>query len=360
MFKFPDSARFKESVSKSFDVIQSGAYEDEEANSVIESSSKFSKTYCSSREKGYSPDESIRFALSRLKDVSLISPKQIKLLDPSLLKGNPCFKAYRKVKGCQDGSLCFVWLCYKKGEVFVMDEKEVKGFQDKERLGYFDEDVSFPAILDGDVPWMSIIPHEILSMKGPLEKAKGTVVTYGLGLGYFAFMASIKDEVKDVYIVENDPSAIEVFKKHLLPSFPNQEKIHIIEGDALRKDILKEVPEKVDFVFADLYHNADDALLMYPTLLRNEVEGVEYSYWIENSILLYFRRFLAAYLYERAVEGYEDDAYQSADSYDDRIMASLHKALSKDEIKDPKDIESFLGFEMCKKICKKMIIEGRD
>lgn len=80
---------------------------------------------------------------------------------------------------------------------------------------------------------MSVVLSEIESMKEPLERAAGKVITYGLGLGYYTFMASEKEDVESVTVVELNPHMISLFKKKLLPHFPHKEKVHIIEGDAL-------------------------------------------------------------------------------------------------------------------------------
>ena len=43
---------------------------------------------------------------------------------------------------------------------------------------------------------MSLKPNEIETMEQPIENANGNILVYGLGLGYFAFMASQKNSVK--------------------------------------------------------------------------------------------------------------------------------------------------------------------
>jgi predicted methyltransferase len=75
---------------------------------------------------------------------------------------------------------------------------------------------------------MTLLPNETVTTKPAIDKAHGKVLTYGLGLGYFAFMASAKHEVDSVTIVERSADVIELFKTWLLPYFPNKDKIRIV------------------------------------------------------------------------------------------------------------------------------------
>lgn len=75
-------------------------------------------------------------------------------------------------------------------------------------------------------------PSEIETMRAPIEEATGRVVTFGLGLGYFAYMVSEKPDVTSLDIVERSEEAIALFERNILPQFPNKEKIRIIRSDA--------------------------------------------------------------------------------------------------------------------------------
>ena len=79
---------------------------------------------------------------------------------------------------------------------------------------------------------MAVKPSEIETMRAPIEEATGRVVTFGLGLGYFAYMVSEKPDVTSLDIVERSEEAIALFERHILPQFPNKEKIRIIRSDA--------------------------------------------------------------------------------------------------------------------------------
>ena len=66
---------------------------------------------------------------------------------------------------------------------------------------------------------MTITPNEIETMKEAVDKASGNVLTFGLGLGYYAYMVSEKENVESVTIVDSNEDVIDLFKKYVLPQF---------------------------------------------------------------------------------------------------------------------------------------------
>ena len=100
------------------------------------------------------------------------------------------------------------------------------------QIGFFRERFAYPAVEQDGREWMAVKPSEIETMRAPIEEATGRVVTFGLGLGYFAYMVSEKPDVTSLDIVERSEEAIALFERHILPQFPNKEKIRIIRSDA--------------------------------------------------------------------------------------------------------------------------------
>jgi hypothetical protein len=134
---------------------------------------------------------------------------------------------------------------------------------------------------------MSVKPNEVETMKAPLASSHGKVLTLGLGMGYFTFHASQKANVDSVTVVERDPDVISLFKEHILPQFPNKEKIRIIQADAFVY-MEKELPQtRFDYFFADLWHDPSDGLPLYLRLRRmqKQLGGTDWDYWIEPSLL---------------------------------------------------------------------------
>lgn len=154
-------------------------------------------------------------------------------------------------------------------------------------LGFFEECFSFPSVMQSGREWMAIKPNEIETMRAPLAGAHGRVLTYGLGLGYFTYMAAAKESVSSVTVVERDEQVIALFCDEILPQFSHPEKVRVIHADAL--DYAAHDAKKIDydFVFADLWHDTGDGLPLYLRLKKAERTDCRttYAYWIEDQLL---------------------------------------------------------------------------
>ena len=210
--------------------------------------------------------------------------KTFTLLNPEVYENDPYRKTV-KLPAVTDGEWEFYEGRYNPYEAFVYnDPVRYPDGSVIPKIGFFDREYTYPAVRQGGREWMLITPNEIETMKKPIERAFGNVVTYGLGLGYFAFMASEKENVSSVTVVERDRKVIRLFKEHILPQFPHKDKIRIVNEDAL---IYAEGENHHDFVFADIWHDPSDGCDLYLKLKSLEREGVCYAYWIEDTLKLY-------------------------------------------------------------------------
>ena len=158
-------------------------------------------------------------------------------------------------------------------------------------LGFFSGEFQYPVILENGQEWMLVTPNEICTTKPAVRSARGDVVTFGLGLGYFPYLASLKEDVHCITIIEKDPSAIRLFQEHILPQFEHREKIRLINADAfafLDKDMSR---MSVDFAYVDIWHDAGDGVPLYLRCNKYEKQfpGTEFQYWIEDTMLSYLR-----------------------------------------------------------------------
>ena len=148
----------------------------------------------------------------------------------------------------------FYTLSYQPFEPFIWRDITIdNNFTETPQVGYFSTPFSCPAIRQGGQEWMSVKPNEVETMRLPIEQAHGKVLTLGLGLGYFTFMAAIKPQVESVTVVERDPGVIKLFREHILPQMACRDKIRIIESDALQYMEHGADKEKFDFCLADLW-----------------------------------------------------------------------------------------------------------
>lgn len=213
-------------------------------------------------------------------------------LDPEEFKRNPYYCTVR-FPACKRGDWELRMEHYAPYEPFACGHPIITDeFRQIPQVGYFRERFSFPAILENGVEWMTLTPNEIRTMEEPIGAAHGNVLTLGLGLGYFAFMVSEKQEVDSVTVVEKNPDVIALFRELLLPQFPNREKIRIIEADALAYLKHDGKRQGFDFVFADLWHDQSDGLDLYLKLRKMEelLPSAVFSYWIEPTLLATLRQ----------------------------------------------------------------------
>ena len=158
-------------------------------------------------------------------------------------------------------------------------------------LGYFTEEFSYPVVLEDGREWMLVTPNEVETIRPAVKAAHGQVVTFGLGLGYFPYMASLKPEVEQVTVVELDERVIDLFSTYILPQFPYPEKVRLVCMDAF--DYLDRVMpgEVFDYAYADIWHDAGDGVPLYLRFNKYEKRFPEtkFDYWVEETMLSYLR-----------------------------------------------------------------------
>ena len=205
----------------------------------------------------------------------------------------------------------------------------------KINLAYFDQDYNYPSISLFSNEWMSLNPYEIRTMETSIITARGKVLTLGLGLGYYAYMVHLKEEVKEVHIVEMDKGLIDVFNEYLLPLFPYKEKIHIHKADAF--SYIQTIEDRdYDFIFSDLWHDVSDGLSMYLKLKPyfNNFKQTQCSYWIEGSIVTYLRLLVIGVM--------KDEYYKQDNDYND-IQLLIKNKLVRYTIRNSADLDSLLS-----------------
>ena len=208
-------------------------------------------------------------------------------LEPEKYLNNPYYKNI-KIPDVKDGDWEFKNECYPayRGVIsadMIIDED----FTEVPPLGFFEEDFPFPAVLEGGNEWMTLTPVDLDTSEDAIAAARGRVVTFGLGLGYFAYMASEKPEVESVTVVELSPKVIELFERHILPQFPHREKIKIVNADAFEYAEGIMPSESFDFAFVDTWRDASDGAPMYKKMkaLEHLSPTTEFSYWIESFLI---------------------------------------------------------------------------
>ncbi len=154
-------------------------------------------------------------------------------------------------------------------------------------LGFFEEEFRFPAVLEGGNEWMTLTPVDIDTCDEAINAAQGKVITFGLGLGYYAYMVSNKADVSSVTIIEKSEEVIKLFQEYILPQFSHPEKLRIISADAFEYAENNMPAEKYDIAFVDTWRDASDGAPMYKRMkaLEHLSPNTKFLYWIENFLI---------------------------------------------------------------------------
>ena len=160
-------------------------------------------------------------------------------------------------------------------------------FREVPPLGFFTEDFEFPAVLEDGNEWMTLTPVDLDTCEDAIAAAHGRVVTFGLGLGYYAYMTARKPEVESVTVVEKSEDVIKLFETYIQPQLECADKIRIVNEDAFLYAKHTMSSEKFDYAFVDTWRDASDGAPMYERMkaLEHLSPDTEFSYWIENFLI---------------------------------------------------------------------------
>lgn len=231
---------------------------------------------------------------------------------------NPYYKNIAPKDAVKDGSWEIKWEFYPPYRAAIGADMIIKdSFAEIPPIAFFEEGFSFPAVLEDGNEWMTLTPVDVDTCENEIEKAHGKVVTFGLGLGYYTYMVSEKDNVASITVVEKSQNVIRLFEKHILPSFPHKEKVKIVNADAFEYAEKVMPTEKFDYAFVDTWRDASDGLPMYEKMKKLEhlSPATEFDYWIENFIISRKR----ALRFEALWELYEGGSENAPKSYKEFI-----------------------------------------
>ena len=241
----------------------------------------------------------------------------VRILDINKYTENPYYKNVG-FDDVQDGAWEIKWEYYPPYRAAICDDMIINDdFSEVPPLGFFTEGFRFPAILEDGNEWMTLTPVDVDTCENAIAAARGKVITFGLGLGYYAYMVALKSEVESVTVVEKNPKVIELFKKHILPSFPCPAKINIVNCDAFEYAEYVMPIESYDYAFVDIWRDASDGTPIYDKMKKLEELSpqTKFDYWIENFLISHKRASRFANLYE----AYEKNLPNAPQSYDEFI-----------------------------------------
>lgn len=229
----------------------------------------------------------------------------VRLLDRKKYENDPYYKNI-KLTDIKDGNWEIKWESYAPYRAVICDDMIMNDdFSEIPPLGFFTEEFRFPAVLEGGNEWMTLTPVDLDTSEEAIKAAAGKVVTFGLGLGYYAYMVSEKEAVESITVIEKSPDVIRLFKKHILPQFPHKEKVKIVEADAFEYAEKQMPSEHFDIAFVDTWRDASDGAPMYKKMkaLEHLSPNTKFLYWIENFLISRLRAEKFEELWEQVENG---------------------------------------------------------
>ena len=213
-------------------------------------------------------------------------------------------------------------------------------------IGTVDHQFKFPNIKENGSAWMSITPNEIFTMQKPIEDASGKVLTLGCGMGYFAYMAALKDSVEHVTIIEKQPEVIELFNTFILPQFSCKDKITVIQADAF--DVMEALADgEYDYCFVDIWKgNTDTVPYLKMKRLCNRFRKTSLSYWIEDALIATIIGFVYMIILEEFYKNQNIDAPQVSELPEDESykLEYLKDLLRDAEITRPDHVDYYMDY----------------
>ena len=173
--------------------------------------------------------------------------------------------------------------------IFAYKEKrrDLETFKQINSYCVCDKSLHLPGIVEGDsmICWMTVEPFEINTFEDFIKMAKGNVLLLGCGLGYVAYMLSLKEDVEQIVVVDNNSDIIKLFEENILIQFEQKNKIQVIQSDALEYMNNNNL-NSFDYVNVDIWRDSRDMLLSYLPCLEIEklYPRVSFSYWLKESI----------------------------------------------------------------------------
>ncbi len=214
------------------------------------------------------------------------------LLDTAPYVSDPFYSALGMPEG-RMGRWSFEKRVCRPYEAFVYSDpvtvRDGSAFRVTPRIGFFAEPYPYPAVLENGREWMTLMPNETNTTAPALGAAHGDVLTFGLGLGYFACSALMRPQVRSVTVVERSSEVAELFSQFVLPKFGSSDRLTVVCADAFEYAERNYAPGRFDFVFADIWHDPSDGVGLWRRFkaLERLMPGADYSYWLEDTLKLY-------------------------------------------------------------------------
>lgn len=159
----------------------------------------------------------------------------------------------------------------------------LRALNDSMQLRALDKPLDTRILMKDNEVWMMNTPSESNTIDPIAAKVHGRVLTFGLGIGYFVYMAMLNPHVTAIDVVEVDLNVITYFNAVIRPYLPQTCALTIHHGDA--EVWMRQHAHAFDHVFVDTYQNENDGMLWWLKGCELLTQPYDHThYWIEDSI----------------------------------------------------------------------------
>lgn len=273
--------------------------------------------------------------------------KNIQVLDENSYENDP----YRKLnlKEFSKGLFKLQYNEYSPLELVVYDEaiaNSTNNFLEKHSHGFFRKPFKFYELTKNDETWMSTTPFEINSMKQDVKDMKGKIAVCGLGLGYIAYLLSLKNDVTEIDIIDNDKELISFIKGSIFNQINKNKKINIINTNCF--SYLEANANKYDFIYLDTYHDVNDGIEHFMNMKKIELDNrqVQFRYWLNKSFIQMLRRSIFTSIYEDFLKV----EYQASSSMYDLFIEFIKNNFKDFIINNENELKNFISDDNINKL----------
>lgn len=220
-------------------------------------------------------------------------------------------------------------------------------------IGYSRNELVFPGIYSPDYNLVcsDVVPRYMSMLKPYIDSAFGRVLCFNPCLGYFAYMASRKENVESVTIVCGDSDEADFFVNNVLPYFGRdaRNKIAVLDGDQL--EYLDGLDDgQYDYILCDVWDNlcdTDDYLVSRYVLDKFVMTKVDV--WLEETFLTCLLTYID-YIFQEKILNVPFEQMDHPDVLSK--MRFLEEGLGDAQVKTPKDLDNIYRFDTILKCIK--------
>ena len=159
-------------------------------------------------------------------------------------------------------------------------------------------------------------------------------------------MASLKEDVESITIVELEQDVMDLFEKHILPQFENKEKITVVKADAI--EFMKNISDgEYDYCFADIWIGIEDMDVYFSVKeVSRHMRKTKIDYWIEES----FASYLLSYIWMEVLKAFAKNNHielpineANLPEEELRKVNYIHRLMKNVEINKPEDMDYYFN-----------------